>query len=49
MQCKNCAYLYVNAKTPFETTLGSREVGIKKNGRGGKFMYDIFDRLQEPI
>jgi hypothetical protein len=31
---------------PVETTLGIWEgEGMKKNGRGGEFMYDIFDTL----
>jgi hypothetical protein len=41
--------MYVNAKMmPIETTPGIGGGGIKENGRGSKFMYDIFDALKEP-
>jgi hypothetical protein len=33
-----------------ETTPGiAVEGGEKENGWGGEFMYDIFDKLQEPV
>jgi hypothetical protein len=28
---------------PVETTSGTGKEGIKENGRGGRFMYDIYD------
>jgi hypothetical protein len=40
--------MYVNAKMiPAETTpgMGSGGLGLKENGRGGEFMYDIFGTL----
>jgi hypothetical protein len=32
-------------KIPVETIPGMGEGGIKENGRGGEFKYDIFDIL----
>jgi hypothetical protein len=40
--------MYVNAKMiPVETTPGIRVEGggLRENGRGGEFMYDILDTL----
>jgi hypothetical protein len=45
MQCKNCVYMFVDAKMiPFEVILG---IGgrIKENVGKGKFKCDIFDTL----
>jgi hypothetical protein len=37
--------MYANRKMiPFETIPG-RQGGIKENGKGGEFKYDIFDTL----
>jgi hypothetical protein len=42
--------MYANAKTiPTETTPGIGRKGDKGEGRGGKFMYDIFGTLYEPV
>jgi hypothetical protein len=40
---KYCVYKYVMEMTPVEIILGMGVGGIKQNGRGGKFMQDIFD------
>jgi hypothetical protein len=38
--------MYINAKMiPVETILGLRGGGIKENGGGGEFKYDIVDIL----
>jgi hypothetical protein len=43
---KNFVHMYVNAKMiPVEAISEIRGGRIKENGRGGEFMYDIFDTL----
>jgi hypothetical protein len=43
---KKYVHMHVIAKMiPVETTPGIRGRGIKENGRGSKFMYDISDTL----
>jgi hypothetical protein len=38
--------MYVNGKViSVQTILGMRGGEIRENGRGGKFIYDIFDTL----
>jgi hypothetical protein len=34
---------------PVETTLEIGGKGMKENGWGGEFMYDIFSTLYEPV
>jgi hypothetical protein len=44
--CKNCVHDYVNEKMiPVETISGMGRGGIKENGGGGEFKYNIFDTL----
>jgi hypothetical protein len=44
---KKCVHMYVNAKMIFQESGAGR--GDEGEWQRGKFMYDIFDTLQEPM